>query len=322
VLGKTVTTEFAYFAPGPTANPWDLSRTPGGSSSGSAAAVAAGFCSLALGTQTIGSISRPAAYCGITGWKPSYERTSREGVVPFSPSLDHVGLLAPTASDVAAAAPLVAAEWDTAAYDVAKARYGKMRPILAIPDGRYLAQAESAALAAFEATVARLYGAGFSIIRIPAFDDIDDINARHRRIAAADMERTHRAWFEAHGGLYAKATRELIAKGAAIDDNELELDRSGRATLRTALERQLEEAGADFWLSPAAPGPAPLGLDSTGSPLMNLPWTNAGLPTLALPTCQSVDGMPMGIQLAAAFGADESLLALGAVIETALSAPR
>ena len=98
VLGKTVTTEFAYFAPGPTANPWDLSRTPGGSSSGSAAAVAAGFCSIAVGTQTIGSISRPAAYCGVTGWKPSYDRTSRDGVVPFSPSLDHVGLLASLAA--------------------------------------------------------------------------------------------------------------------------------------------------------------------------------------------------------------------------------
>ena len=322
VLGKTVTTEFAYFAPGPTANPWDLSRTPGGSSSGSAAAVAAGYCSLALGTQTIGSISRPAAYCGVAGWKPSYDRTSREGVVPFSPSVDHVGLLAPTAADIAIAAALVASGWDAAAHGDALARYSRMRPILAVPEGRYLAQAESSALAAFEASLARLQRAGYSVVRVAALDDIDEINARHRRIAAAEMERTHRARTPEYGGLYAPSTMELIEKGALIDDNQLELDRSGRASLRTALERLLEEAGADYWLSPSTTGPATVGLDSTGSPLMNLPWTNAGLPTLALPTCQYVDGMPMGLQFAAPFGADEALLALGAVVETVISAPR
>ncbi|MBU1082328.1 MAG: amidase, partial [Spirochaetes bacterium] len=322
VLGKTVTTEFAYFAPGPTANPWNPGRTPGGSSSGSAAAVAAGYCSLALGTQTIGSISRPAAFCGIAGWKPSYERTSREGVVPFSPALDHVGLLAPDAAGIALAAPVVALDWNGAAYDEAAARYLKRRPILAVPDGPFLAQADAAAIAAFESTVARLRGAGFSVVRVPAFADIDEINARHRRIAAAEMERTHRAWFPGRADLYAEATRELIAKGAAIDDNELELDKSGRGALRKELESLLEENGADYWISPAAPGIAPEGLDATGSPVMNLPWTNAGLPTLALPSRMSVLGMPLGVQLAAPFGSDEALLALGKVMETFLSAPR
>lgn len=321
VLGKTVTTEFAYFAPGPTANPWDTARTPGGSSSGSAAAVAAGFCSLALGTQTIGSISRPAAFCGISGWKPSYERTSRAGVVPFSPAVDHVGLIAPEAAGIAVAAPLVAPDWNRATYDAARMHYAKIRPILAIPEGPFLKQFESAALAAFNVTVARLQGAGFSVVRAQALLDIDDINDRHRRIAAAEMERTHRAWFAKHGKLYAQATRELIDKGAAIADNELELDKGGRISLRAVLERDLEEAGADFWLSPAALGPAPVGLDATGSPLASLPWTNAGVPTLALPTCQFVDGMPVGIQLAAPFWADEKLLALGAVVEACLGTP-
>jgi len=322
VLGKTVTTEFAYFAPGLTANPWDATRTPGGSSSGSAAAVAAGFCSLALGTQTIGSISRPAAFCGISGWKPSYERTSREGVVPFGPAVDHVGLLAPEAAGIAVAAPVVALDWNDATYDTAKAHYSKIRPILAIPEGPFLNQFESAALAAFNVTVARLQGAGFSVVRAPALLDIDEINDRHRRIAAAEMERTHRAWFAKHEKLYAQATRDLIAKGAAIDDNELELDKGGRLSLRAVLERDLEEAGADFWLSPAALGPASVGLDSTGSPLASLPWTNAGIPTLVLPTCQTVDGMPVGIQLAAPFWADEKLLALGAVVEACLGTIR
>ncbi|MBN2875656.1 MAG: amidase, partial [Spirochaetales bacterium] len=172
ILGKTVTTEFAYFAPGPTTNPWDSTRTPGGSSSGSAAAVAAGYCSLALGTQTIGSISRPAAYCGIAGWKPSYERTSRTGVVPFSPSLDHVGLLAPDSAGLAIAASIIAtASWDANAYLAAAASYAKRRPILAIPEGPFMAQAEASTLEAFESTVSRLGHAGFSIIRVPALAD-------------------------------------------------------------------------------------------------------------------------------------------------------
>lgn len=319
VLGKTVTTEFAYFAPGPTANPWNTAHTPGGSSSGSAAAVAAGYCSLALGTQTIGSISRPAAFCGISGWKPSYERTSREGVVPFSPSLDHVGLLAPDAAGLAIAAPVVANDWSADAFATAAARYAQRRPILVVPDGPYLAQTDPAALAAFEATVLRLRSAGFSIIRVDAFNDIEDINARHRRIAAAEMEHTHRAWFAKYEPLYAEATRELIHKGEAISDDELELDRGGGLALRRTLERALEEAGAEYWISPAALGPAPVGLEATGSPLMNLPWTNAGVPTLALPAGLNAEGLPLGIQLAGNFGDDEGLLALGVTMEPALA---
>ncbi len=319
VLGKTVTTEFAYFAPGPTANPWNAAHTPGGSSSGSAAAVAAGFCSLALGTQTIGSISRPAAFCGISGWKPSYDRTSRAGVVPFSPSLDHVGFLAPDAAGLALAAPVITPDWSTPAYQEALQKYAQRRPILVVPDGPFLAQTDAAARATFEATVLRLRSAGFAIIRINAFDDIEDINARHRRIAAAEMERTHRTWFASHEPLYAEATRELILKGAAISDDELELDRSGQVSLRRALERALEEAGAEYWLSPAAPGPAPAGLDATGSPIMNLPWTHAGVPTLALPAGLSADGLPLGIQIAGHFGNDEHLLALGVALQASLA---
>lgn len=318
ILGKTVTTEFAYFAPGPTANPWDTARTPGGSSSGSAAAVAAGFCSMATGTQTIGSISRPAAFCGITGYKPTYERLDRTGVVPFSPSVDHIGFLAPLVADTILAMRATDASWQQADFDTAKARFSHRRPILAVPEGPFMAQAETASIAAFEASVERLRAKGFSILRIPAFADIDDINSRHRRICAADMDRVHRPWFAAHESLYAPATRELIQKGKAIGDNELELDRRGRDQLRNALDRALAEAGADFWICPSAPGPAPLGLDATGSPIMNLPWTHAGVPTLSVPAGLSPEGMPLGLQLAATFGADENLLAAGLVVQSAL----
>ncbi|MDR0497972.1 MAG: amidase, partial [Treponema sp.] len=167
VLGKTVSTEFAFFQPGPTSNPWDSSLTPGGSSSGSAAAVAAGFCTLALGTQTMGSISRPASYCGISGWKPSYGRTSPLGVVPFSPSLDHVGLLAPDIAGILPAARLICNDWDEQRYS--REKTDAKQTVLVVPEGEYLSQANPEALVLFENMIERLIRSGFIIKRIQAF---------------------------------------------------------------------------------------------------------------------------------------------------------
>lgn len=318
LVGKTVTTEFAYFAPGPTGNPWNPKHTPGGSSSGSAAAVAAGFCAFATGTQTIGSISRPAAFCGIAGLKPSYERISREGVVPFSPSVDHIGLFAADSSSLALGAAAVVPDWHYDKFTSAVAKYSKSCPVLAVPEGPYLDQTEPLALSAFRAQLDTLRKAGFTVLSVPVFDDIADINDRHRRICAADIERVHRDWFTHYEELYASQTAELIHKGAAIDNEQLERDKTGRFSLRSRLERLLEEAGADLWISPAAPGPAPEGLSATGSPIMNLPWTFAGLPTLVLPAGLSQLGLPLGLQLAARFGWDEELLAMGRALEKVL----
>src|SRR5689334_1257243 len=144
IFGKTVTTEFAYFSPGPTRNPHNPEHTPGGSSSGSAAAVAAGFCHLALGTQTIGSIIRPAAFCGVVGVKPTYERISRAGVIPLSPSLDHIGFFTPDVTTAKKVAPSLYLDWsDSSSLD--------KRPTLGIPEGPYLACASDYALTCFNA---------------------------------------------------------------------------------------------------------------------------------------------------------------------------
>src|SRR5688572_10439202 len=154
IFGKAVTTEFAYFAPGPTRNPHNLDHTPGGSSSGSAAAVAAGFCHLALGTQTIGSIIRPASFCGVVGVKPTYDRISRAGVIPLSPSLDHIGFFVPDAEGALNAARVLYKDWDEPIEPLRKPRLG-------IPEGPYLQRVSQESLAHFERVYKLLEEAGY-----------------------------------------------------------------------------------------------------------------------------------------------------------------
>ncbi|MCC6567925.1 MAG: amidase, partial [Anaerolineales bacterium] len=149
ILGKTVTTEFAYFTPGPTRNPHNPSHTPGGSSSGSAAAVGAGMCDIALGTQTIGSVIRPAAFCGVVGFKPTYERISRAGVIPLSPTFDHVGVFAKDVETVGRVASVLVENWRIGELGDRDWRLetGDSKPVLGIPEGKYLNCASEEGLA-------------------------------------------------------------------------------------------------------------------------------------------------------------------------------
>lgn len=311
ILGKTVTTEFAYFGPGPTRNPHNPAHTPGGSSSGSAAAVGAGLCQLALGTQTIGSINRPAAFCGVVGYKPSYERISREGVIPLSPSADHIGFFVPTAGDVAPVAALLCRDWREAG-DIAE------RPVLGIPAGPYLDRAAAEGQEHFRETCQKLAGAGFSLKTVPAMADFEAIFERHYRIVAADAAAVHAEWYAEFSHLYHPKTAELIERGQRVTAEELAAARGGREQLRQELSALMTTEGIDLWLSPAATGPAPLGLESTGNPVMNLPWTHAGLPTLSLPSGLNSSGLPFGLQLTGSWYGDEQLLKWGEKIAAAL----
>ena len=309
VLGKTVTTEFAYLEASATANPHDPRRTPGGSSSGSAAAVAAGITPLALGTQTIGSVLRPAGFCGLVGFKPTYGRVPIDGVLPFSRSIDTVGAFT---QDVAGAALVAAALVD--GWSPAGA---PDRPSLGVPRGPYLEQAEPAGLAAFERALARLDAAGFRVIDVEALRDIEAVNARHADLIAAEFADVHRDWFAEWGALYRGGSAGMYDRGRGVSAAARAAGLAGRAELRDALTRQMAASGIDAWISPAAPGPAPLGLDATGGPWMNLPWTHAGLPAVALPA-GAVEGMPVGVQVVARAGDDERLLAWALEIEAAL----
>lgn len=311
VAGKTVTTEFAYFAPGPTRNPAALDRTPGGSSSGSAAAVAAGLADLALGTQTIGSIGRPAAYCGIAGFKPSYDRIARTGVVPLAPSADHVGCFARDVATIGLAVSVVIENWRPRASAARTARLG-------VPVGPYLERAAREGREHFERARRRLTTCGFEVVEVPAMDDFAAIDARHRQLVAAEAAAVHAHWYARYRERYHPKTAELIERGRTVSATELERARAGGLELREALEAAMGHHGIDLWISPPALGPAPLGLDSTGDPVMNLPWTHAGLPALVLPAGRSREGLPMGLQVVARFGADEELLAWAPAIEAAL----
>ena len=301
VLGKTHTTEFAYAVPGPTRNPHDLGHTPGGSSSGSVAAVAAGLCPLALGTQTVGSTIRPAAFCGIVGFKPSFGRIPRGGLLIVSESVDHVGLFTQDVEGMSLGASVCLPDWDGTPT-------GLDRPVLGVPEGPYLEQASEVGLAGVDRAVESLEGAGFDVRRVPAFEGVEALNERHRSLVNAEMALVHHDWFERYEDRYAADTAQKVRDGRDVTAETLAEGRASRLALREQLTEQMDGAGIDCWVCPPAPGTAPAGLDSTGDPVMNLPWTHAGLPAVSLPAGEA-EGLPLGLQVAGRFGDDERLLA-------------
>jgi Asp-tRNA(Asn)/Glu-tRNA(Gln) amidotransferase A subunit family amidase len=309
VMGKTVTTEFAYFEPGPTRNPHNLEHTPGGSSSGSAAAVAAGLVPLAIGTQTIGSVIRPAAFCGIVGYKPSYNRIDPEGLLFFSRSADHVGLFTQDVAGMRLAASVVCNGWDKSTEVVRK-------PVLAIPTGPYLEQASDEALTAFAAQVDALRAAGYEVKEIPLFNNIADINRIHRQLIAAEFAQEHARWYEQFKDLYRPRTAALIEEGMAVDPEAVEDARDLQRLLREEILHIMDVNDVDLWIAPAAPGPAPEGLNSTGDPVMNLPWTFLGLPAVTVPAGKASNGLPLGLQMVGPWMMDEEMLAWAEPVST------
>jgi len=301
IFGKSVTTEFAYFEPGPTRNPHNPAHTPGGSSSGSAAAVASGLCSLALGTQTIGSVSRPAAFCGIVGFKPTLYRIPTTGLVYFSRTVDQVGFFTQDVAGAALAASVLCQSW--------RPQYApKALPKLGIPIGPYLEQTEPDALKAFENQISRLEALGCTIKHLPVLADIKLLNHLHRQMIFGEFAREHAEIYPQHAALYRPRTVEIIEIGKKVGAEELNAARANCNRLRAELEARMSEAEIDLWVCPSACGPAPQGIHATGDPNMNLPWTHAGMPVITLPCGRSDYGLPLGLQFIAPFGADELLL--------------
>jgi Asp-tRNA(Asn)/Glu-tRNA(Gln) amidotransferase A subunit family amidase len=310
VLGKTVSTEFAMFHPGPTANPHALDHTPGGSSSGSAAAVAAGMVPLALGTQTAGSVIRPAAYCGVVGYKPTFGWVSRAGCLPVSETLDHVGGFARTVPDVALLASVLSGR-DVRVDDrgVEPPSFGLYRP----PEW---ASADPAVRHLLERVAQDVVAAGARVVELAPLDDHDAALEAHKVVLAYEGARELFHEWTAERDRLSETLRERLARGVEVRatdyDAALEVMRAGRAQAGERL------AGVDALLTLSAPGPAPLGLASTGDPVCNRVWTLLGVPCVHLPVDRTTGGLPVGVQLVSAAGTDRGLFQVAAWTARAL----
>ncbi|MFF0414591.1 amidase [Kitasatospora sp. NPDC004745] len=317
VAGKTVTAEFAASAPGPTRNPHHPGHTPGGSSSGSAAAVAAGLVPLAVGTQTVGSVIRPAAYCGVVGFRPTYGRIPTAGVLPNAPSFDTLGVFTADLAGAALAAALLCDDWRAGEGWAGEERAGA--PVLGVPGGSYLERAEPAALRAFEATLARLERAGLTVRRVPLFPDFAEITRQLQTINRFELARSHADWFARFGGLYRPETVASIRVGQGVAAEDRAAALQARERLRERVAGATAAAGVDLWLAPSATGGAPAGLHTTGDAVMSLPWSHLGLPAVSLPAGRTADGLPLGLQVVGAAGGDEALLGRAALLERVLA---
>ena len=307
VASKSVTTTFAYLDPGPTRNPWHLDHTPGGSSSGSAAAVACGMVRLALGTQTVGSINRPAAYCGVVGFKPTYGCLPTEGIFPLAPSVDTVGYF--TASAVDAQHVFAALTQEPAAPLRDRLRIAVVEDMLCGP-------ADPDMTSAVRSTAEMLDAAGHEVRQVALPELVSDAYESHRMLVAAEATQSHRELFHRYREQYPPNLRQLIEFGQTVDRAQLEDIEASRDQTKAALDGLLDEW--DLVMSPSAPGTAPRGIEATGDPRMNLIWTHAGLPTLTLPAALDGHGLPLGIQLTGARMQDSALLIAGVVVESVL----
>lgn len=309
-MGKLATTPFAYLDPSVTRNPWDPEHTPGGSSSGPAAAVAARMVPLALGSQTVGSVLRPAAYCGVVGLKPTHGRISAAGVLELAGSLDHVGVFARAVEDCALALTVLVGgdpaphDYVGAVVDPPAPRLGVLAPFLAraTPEmGKHL----EAVTRGLEAAGARLED-----VALPAaFASIYDVGATVLRAEAAAA---HAPLFPAHAAEYPPKIKELIELGHAISAPVYLAAQAARGQVREAV--RAIAARYDAFLLPTIGAPAPRGLASTGDPSFCSPWSFLGMPAITLPTGVE-GGLPLAVQLVAAPWSEARLLAAAAWCE-------
>lgn len=312
-LGKTHTTEFAYLDPAPTRNPWDLARTPGGSSSGSAAAVAAGMVPLALGSQTVGSVLRPAAYCGIVGLKASYGLVSYAGVAPLAPSFDHVGVLC---RDVATAARALAVLAEPA-EDYAAAVQAPRPPCLGLVRRYHEAVCGEEVQRHLQAVAQALAAAGAAVrdVELPAA--AEDFRQAGDAVLRFEAAAAHRQRFAQHGDRYRPAIRALVEAG--LKTSEAEYEGALQAVRRLREETIARLADIDAFLLPVAPSVAPLGLESTGQGIFCAPASFTGLPAISLPSGLSEERLPLAVQLVAGHRREAALLAAAAWVEGVLA---
>lgn len=316
IVGKTVTTEWACFDPPATRNPWDGSRTPGGSSSGSAVAVAAGMCVAAVGTQTGGSILRPAAYCGVCGCKPTFGQDGgTAGIIPVSPRLDHVGPLASSVLDLAYMLDAMAPE-----RGLLEDFHADMKtppaPRLGLVQGFFVQSVEPAVQQIVQEAIERLAGAGATTVDTPLPDCLRDVHTMHRWLMAADAARTHQQLLDNHADELGRHFRALLDEGRKVADDDYRRAVGQQARCRAESNRWFRHV--DVLVTASTPGLPPQADQGTGDPAFNSPWSFCGLPAVSVPCGTSDSGLPVGIQLVGPHGRDCRLLSIAAWCEQRL----
>ena len=292
LLGKTVTTAFAYRTPGPTRNPRNLDHTPGGSSSGSAAAVAAGMVPFTIGEQTRGSMIRPASYCGVTGFKPTYDLLPMEGVLPVSKSLDTLGLFTHTPADMLAL-------WKALGHPTGgeeQFSFGAPEPI---------PECEPEMANAFRQSLLLLRRAGVSIKTVDISEMLKKLDAANDVLMFYEGARFHEPRLKEFGDRLDQPLAALIRDGLKISQEKYDEAKQFVSDSRVRMAEIFKST--PVILTPAATGPAPLGLSTTGDPRMNAPWTALGTPAMSIPMPMA-SGLPLGLQLTANLGQDSRVL--------------
>jgi len=316
ILGKTVTTQFASFDPPPTHNPWDLGRTPGGSSSGSAAALALGMCLASIGSQTGGSITRPAAYCGVAGLKPTYGRVSLDGILPLAFHMDHPGPFSHEVGDLATLLTVIAGyePSDPFSVDAPVETYESALsvsepPRLRVLTGFFQEAASPDVRKSIDAAVQRLRDAGAIIDEAPPPPSFATVIASHRTVMAVDALMHHRENFPARRDQYGPQIGSLLDEAIATDVRAYSAALMHRQQFTRELEAMME--GCDALVCPAATTTAPTP-ETTGDPRFNAPWSFAGVPTVCFPCGLGGDGLPTSLQLISRRWTEGRLLAVSA----------
>jgi Asp-tRNA(Asn)/Glu-tRNA(Gln) amidotransferase A subunit family amidase len=312
VLGKTCMDEFGCSEPPPTRNPHDPARTPGGSSGGSAAAVASGMAPLAIGSQTQRSLIGPAAFCGVVGFKPSYGRIPFDGI-PLAPSADTVGVLAQDVAGVELAARVLIDDW--------QAVVGPSRPVLGAAGGpAFSGCLPPATRESFAAQVGALRRGGFPVreVCVPWDAETGRWTVILTDLLLSELAAVHRRWFERHAALYRPRTAAAVRDGLAIPPSRRDECRALLPQLRCSIEQAMADAGIDVWICPSSLGPAPAGLQMTGFAETTMVWSWAGLPCISVPAAYAAGRLPLGLQIIGRYGADESLLAWAADLAACL----
>ena len=323
MMGKTVTTEFACMDPSPTKNPWNPAHTPGGSSSGSAVAVATRMCPAALGSQTVGSVLRPASYNGVVGFKPTFGRVSRYGVIPVSWSLDHVGWMARSVEDaallmqvMAVADPNEPITVGLPADDFMAGLASHSAPRIGLIRRFFYDNSDEETRKHTDGIVDQLSRAGATIEEIPLPDSIDTAIEDQRTIMAVEGAAFHQPMYERQSQDYQPKLREMLRQGLATDGQTY--SRALERRQQFTAEMQALAGKADVLLTPSTPTPALPDITNTGNTMFQGPWTSCGLPVITIPSGLAASGLPFGIQLASAPFSEPKLLAAARWCENVL----